>query len=132
MSDSEFKVDFVGIGAQKCVTSWISALLHEHPDICHSRRAQTSFLNSPNRKLRRGIKSYEKGKEIPFTNDGAETNFFDVWVKYKKGLEYYKNTYYSHCKSGQIKGEFTPGYIDSPTAAERIKKHNPNVKLIVC
>lgn len=131
MNNGSFKVDFVGIGAPKCGTTWISAMLHEHPDICHSRRSEVSFFDSPTRRDREGLSSYKTGGKFPFIDDGAEVNFFDAPHLYKKGLEFYK-TFFSHCKPDQIKGEFTPGYIDSPVAAERIKKHNPNVKLIVC
>lgn len=46
-----------------------------------------------------------------------------------------KNIYqqcFRSAKPGQIKGEFTPGNMISPAAAERIHRHAPNAKLIAC
>ena len=39
-----FKIDFVGIGAPKCATTWIYECLKEHPEICMSKPKETNFF----------------------------------------------------------------------------------------
>ena len=39
------KVDFVGIGAQKCATSWIYNALKEHPDVYVSDPKELDFFS---------------------------------------------------------------------------------------
>ena len=94
------KIDFIGIGAQRCGTTWISQCLKEHPQICFFSTKEGSFFNKENGDIHR----------------------------YKAG--------FSHCKSYQIKGEYSPQYIhpeDDPQheAPKRIKSMFPFVKLIV-
>jgi len=91
------KVNFIGAGASRCGTTWLSRCLAEHPDICFSRKKETHFFHDDN--------------------------------NYKLGMERYAK-FYSDCKEGKIKGEFTPGYFAVPDTAERIHKHFPNAKLI--
>lgn len=57
-----------------------------------------------------------------------ETKFF--LYKDKKIKEYKR--YFSHCDPILLKGEFTPSYLYSETAAKRIKKNFPDAKLLVC
>ncbi|MCD6550433.1 sulfotransferase [bacterium] len=91
---SIFKIDFIGIGAPRCATTWIYYCLKEHPQICMSEPKETYFF------LRKdiGIKPY--------------------------------SSYFKHCKGEKIKGEFTPMYVYHPEVIEKIKAHNPEVKLI--
>lgn len=39
-----FKITFIGIGAPKCATTWISECLREHPDVYMSIRKETHFF----------------------------------------------------------------------------------------
>ena len=39
-----FKIDFVGIGAAKCATTWIYECLKEHPEICMSRPKEANLF----------------------------------------------------------------------------------------
>lgn len=57
--DKHFKVDFIGIGAPKSGTTWISQCLDEHPDVCHSHRFETVFFENMNF-YRKGLTYYEK------------------------------------------------------------------------
>lgn len=41
------RVDFIGIGAPRCGTTWISRCLAEHPDICFSNPKETHFFDLP-------------------------------------------------------------------------------------
>jgi len=56
---NNFKVDFIGIGASRSGTTWVSKCLAEHPEICFSKKKETHFFG--NRKYyKRGIKYYKK------------------------------------------------------------------------
>lgn len=67
------------------------------------------------------------GKEVPFFND-------DYY--YKKGLDWYIESNFTHATSKQQLGTITPQYMFSPDGfptqqtVDRIKHHLPNVKLI--
>jgi len=65
-----------------------------------------------------------------------DTNFFDL--HYSKGLEWYVRQFpllseYSEQTrpSGNITGEASPHYMFHPLVAERVKRHYPQMKLIV-
>lgn len=88
-------VDFIGIGAARCGTTWISQCLREHPEIC---------LSSP-----------------------KETHYFDRYAS--SGIAY--ESFFSHCKIGQLRGEFTPSYYLDESIAKEIRRINPDVKIIV-
>jgi len=113
MGQNDLKIDFIGIGAPKAGTSWISQCLREHPDICMPY-----------------VEMYDNYKKDYNYNKGyKETHFFSL--QYEKGLSYYKNLF-ENCRCGQKIGEFTPDYLNSQKAAKRIKYHFPDVKLIAC
>lgn len=59
------------------------------------------------------------------------TKFFIQDPIYQKGINYYKQQYPKNTKT-TIKGEYDSGCLHQAKAAERIKKHFPNAKLIVC
>ena len=93
-----FKVDFIGIGAMKAVTTWIAKCLAQHPQICFSHLKEPDYFCG----------------------------------QYGRGLKYYQACF-KHCKRGQIKGEFSVCCLHSSyvnQAVERIKAHNPTIKLI--
>ncbi|MEO5905917.1 MAG: sulfotransferase domain-containing protein, partial [Saprospiraceae bacterium] len=106
MSDS-FKIDFVGIGASKAGTTWLGHMLDAHPQICISEPREVEFFN-----------------DILQFREKASPN-------YGKGLNWYRR-FFSHCKTGQLKGEMTPRYGMDPIAASRIKEHNPDIKIFLC
>jgi len=41
-------------------------------------------------------------------------------------------SHFTHCASKKIKGEYSPEYLYSEIAAQRIKKYFPNAKLLIC
>src|SRR5690348_14667920 len=57
-----------------------------------------------------------------------EINFFTR--HYEKGLEFYEQ-YFSKANGAKAIGEATPAYSFMPFAADRIKKHYPDIKLIL-
>lgn len=90
-------VDFIGIGAPRCGSTWIYQSLAVHPEICMS--------------------------------DPKETNFFmgtDI-----ESLERYEWNF-RQCADEPLRGEFSPRYLYSETAAENIKRCLPEAKLLVC
>lgn len=58
-----------------------------------------------------------------------EVHFFGT-PKYKFGFGWYKKHFSS--QADQITGEFSVGYYASKAAAQQIKKHFPDIKIVVC
>lgn len=65
-----------------------------------------------------------------FMSQVKQTKFFSVF--YERGSEYYIKTHFSEVKDEKMIGEATPTYFLLPFVAERIKKYNPNMKIIFC
>ena len=63
-----------------------------------------------------------------FPKDVKETMFFDQY--YEKGLDWYVS-YFTHYKSGQLRGEIGPTYFDAPSVPALIHNLNPACKIIV-
>ncbi|MFB6182324.1 MAG: sulfotransferase domain-containing protein [Candidatus Magasanikbacteria bacterium] len=107
-TEKKFKVDFIGIGAQKCATTWMYECLKEHPQICMSKPKEVNFFN----------------QKYAFSEETE-----DNWVK---GMDWYKK-HFRHCSSEEnIRGEFSVNYLYDSKAPKRIKEKFPNIKLIVC
>ena len=108
MSEQGFSVDFIGIGAHRCGTTWIYRCLEEHPDICVSSAKEVEFFNTTQMFWRPDLQGTSN---------------------YPKGLEWYKS-HFHHCSKEKIKGEFSPIYLYDPDVPERIFSHYPHVKLL--
>jgi len=96
------KVDFIGIGAQKAATTWLSICLAEHPSICVAAWKETNFF----------------------------TRRFGDGVGRNKGPSFYRNQF-AHCTRESIWGEFSVDYLANPLAPQRIADTYPDVKFIV-
>lgn len=107
-SVSGFRVDFLGIGAEKAASDWIAACLREHPEV-----------------------SFAKYKEVAFFSDVDQHLLKVPMRQYERGLGWYAKQF-PPCAPGQVRGEYTPTYMYSQVVAQRIHRHFPNVKLIVC
>lgn len=106
MKTRPFGLRFLGIGAEKAGTTWIADCLREHPEVC-----------------------LPETKEIFFFND-VDPHFLAIRnYRYERGLSWYKRQF-NGCKD-KIAGEISPTYLYSKTAAIRIKKDFPDIKLIV-
>ena len=104
----EFKVDFIGIGASKAGSTWLGHMLESHPQLCMSIPKEVHFFND--------ILTYRN----------------TLWEKnYEKGFKWYRK-FFNHCSNTQLKGEITPRYSHDPIAAQRIKEHNKDVKILYC
>lgn len=62
------------------------------------------------------------------TNSGKEPHFFDKF--YQKGFKYYQS-FFNRRSKNKIVGEITPSYLYNKKTPFLIKKHFPNIKLIV-
>ena len=96
------KINYIIIGAAKCGTSALVHILHSHPEIY----------------------CFKDGK----TN---ETHYFDK--KYRRNnIEYYENLFNVDDKNIKMIGESTPAYSNNLSSIDRIKKYNPDCKIILC
>jgi Sulfotransferase domain len=95
-----FRVGFLIAGVQKAGTSSLYRLLHQHPNI--------------------GLSS---AKEVKFFDN-------DIIVDWSKPTYNWYHSYFPRKPGKTILGEATPNYIYWPSALERIKVYNPDVKLI--
>jgi len=87
-------------GAARSGTTYVYDLMDGHPDV---------FMARPK---------------------APEPKFFRVDEEYEKGLTYYSDRYFSSAAGFSVVGEKSTSYIESPVAAERIRRCLPGVKLI--
>jgi hypothetical protein len=103
-----FKLDFIGIGANKAGTSWLNQMLDVHPQICMSEPKEAHFFHD--------ISTFSRPAHIG---------------NFKKGPDWYKR-FFKHCKDDLLKGEITPKYLIDPVVPGRIKSMFPECKIILC
>jgi hypothetical protein len=110
MMPNESRIDFIGIGAPKCGTTWLSAQLEAHPQIGFA----------PDKEV------YYFADTIARRITGQELRCFD------RGVSWYHEQF--PAVDGEIKsrGEFCPSYLYSEEAATRIAAYRPDIKLLVC
>jgi sulfotransferase family protein len=92
--------EFIIGGAPRSGTTWLYSLLERHPD------------------------GYVAKPVTP------EPKFFLVDSLYERGLEFYSKTWFAAAPSGRVTGEKSTNYLESATAAERIARDLPSVKLV--
>lgn len=73
------KIDFIGLGAQKCGTSWLYACLYEHPDICAPQK-EIHFFSRP--RYEKGLKWYES--QFSRCEEGKKIGEFSTSYLYSK------------------------------------------------
>lgn len=105
------KIDFIGIGAPRCGTSWIANVLRSHSDICISEPKEVRYFNR---------------YEMPVGRLKGNLN-----KNYDQDISWYLKRF-SHAKDGQLCGEISPVYLSDEAAPAAIKEKYPDVKLIVC
>ena len=103
------KIDFIGIGAPKCGTTWIAKCLEEHPEVGMAAEKELYFFSDS------VLRSY--------TNAGF--NYF------QQGETWYHQKFPWGKPGATIFGEYCPSYMYATAACKRIKNYNPQVKLIV-
>jgi hypothetical protein len=105
---ARFKLDFLGIGAEKAASLWIANCLREHPDVCFARNKELFFFNEYDPHL------------LKVRN-----------LKYQRGITWYVRQF-PNCAPDKLRGEYSPTYLYGKKTARRIKKYFPDVKFIVC
>ena len=112
MSDVTFpvapaRVTVFGIGAGKAGSSWLAAMLMQHPRVFIPPQKELHFFN----------------REAPEWETLINPN-------YGKSLSWYHH-FYSDAATDQLLGDMTPAYLLSSTAAADIAAYAPEAKLIV-
>jgi hypothetical protein len=110
------QVDFIGIGAPKCGTTWLFYALGLHPDICLSEPKEPRYFSRDDFEIFCDINN----DELP-----------SVDHKHAEDLSRYAR-HYKHCLPHSIKGEFSTDYMYHEEAPRRIYRNFPNIKLLVC
>jgi Sulfotransferase family len=90
------KPTFVGIGAQKCASSWIHKVLDDHPEV--------------------------------FVSDPKELDFFTHY--FNRGYRWYER-YFDGVTGAKAIGEVSPSYFCDPSAPDRVKQYNPDIKIVL-
>ena len=103
----QFNLDYVGIGAQKAGTTWLSIILRAHPETCVSIPKEVNFFNTQGSFYETAL-----GKDYPN---------FDKYARH-----------FSHGNKSQLMGEVSPNYLYDLGTAKRLYTHFPNVKILVC
>ena len=106
MASENFAVDFIGIGAGKAGTTWVSECLTEHPQICLSRPKELNFFC-------------------------RKTIWKDSVSNHDRGRSWFESKF-QHWQNGQLRGEFSPTYMIDPDSPALIHHHNAQAKLIIC
>jgi hypothetical protein len=110
------KIDFIGIGAPRSGSTWLSQCLYEHPEIIF-----------PN--LKSDQKLHPLDKEQNFFSQALFRRSYSQKNRYSKGINWYLNRF-DWTDPNKIRGEFSVGYFADQKAPKRIKKHFPNIKLL--
>jgi hypothetical protein len=92
--------DFIIGGAPRAGTTWLYQLLDRHPDV---------YMAKPLK---------------------PEPKFFLRDDLYAKGLSHYSQTWFAGAESGRAAGEKSTDYLESASAAARIARDLPQVKLV--
>jgi hypothetical protein len=103
-------IDFIGIGAPKCGTTWLSAQLEAHPQI-----------------------GFAPDKEVYYFADTIARRIADQELHcFDRGVAWYHKQFPALAGAIKCRGEFSPSYLYSEEAATRIAAYRPDIKLLVC
>lgn len=105
------RIDFIGIGAMKCGTTWVSRCLEEHPEVLFSSQKSLKELHY-------------------FASNSSPTKIIHGASNYHRGMRWYLNQFPPE-QSNKIIGEYCNSYFTDIFAPNRISKNFPNVKLIL-
>jgi hypothetical protein len=103
-------IDFIGIGAPKCGTTWLSAQLEAHPQI-----------------------GFAPDKEVYYFADTILRRMANQQLRcFERGVAWYHEQFPAIGGAITCRGEFCPAYLYSEEAAARIAAYRPDIKLLVC
>jgi len=115
-NNKQRKIDFLGIGAPRCGSTWIAECLFEHPEIIFPNKSSGETL-------------HHLDKEMNFFSEALFRRSYSQKERYKKGINWYLNQF-DWSNPSQKRGEYSVGYFADKKAAARIEKHFPDVKII--
>lgn len=97
-------IDFVGIGASRCGTTWVHAMLKKHPDI-------------------------HMGPETKESRFWYDRTLFCLGrdLRYQKGVDWYLN--HIKARSDRKNGDISVHMLWDPVSSARLKKHFPDARL---
>ncbi|MFT4840290.1 MAG: hypothetical protein ACI8UD_000566 [Planctomycetota bacterium] len=103
-------LDFVGIGAAKSGTTWISQCLGEHSDICVPRLKELDYF-------------CEFSQSVPMQGQLGRSRYHlgNTWLQRQ----------FEDATPQQICGEYSPRYLVDSESPRLLFEHNPQIKLIV-
>ena len=102
------RIDFVGIGAPKTGTTWLSECLAEHPRV-----------------------GFAPDKEVYFFADSEARTYADAGFNYyERGTDWYHQQMPDK-PDAEVFGEFSVSYMYDPRACERIYQYHPKIKILV-
>ena len=104
------RIDFIGIGAPKCGTTWLSAQLEAHPQI-----------------------GFAPDKEVYYFADTILRRLASQELRcFERGVGWYHEQFPPAAGAVSCRGEFCPAYLYSEDAATRIAAYRPDIKLLLC
>ena len=103
-------VDFIGIGAARGGTTWLTHCLRAHPQLCLSEPKEVRYFNR---------------RTLPDEPLHGALN-----PNHAKPLDWYL-THFHHSQPGQLNGECSPVYLYDEEAPRAIRRTFPSAKLIV-
>ncbi|MDQ3198136.1 MAG: sulfotransferase domain-containing protein [Verrucomicrobiota bacterium] len=104
------KIDFIGIGAPKCGTTWLSAQLEAHPQI-----------------------GFAPDKEVYYFADTIMRRLAHSELNcFARGEAWYHGQFPPPGGGIISRGEFCPSYLYLDEAADRIKAYRLDIKLLLC
>jgi sulfotransferase family protein len=104
------QIDFIGIGAPKCGTTWLSAQLEAHPQI-----------------------GFAPDKEVYYFADTILRRMAGQELRcFERGVAWYHEQFPPAVGAITCRGEFCPAYLYSEEAAARIAAYRPDIKLLLC
>lgn len=104
------QIDFIGIGAPKCGTTWLSAQLEAHPQIGFAPHKEVYYF----------------ADTIARRIAGQEMHCFE------RGVDWYHKQFPQVGGAIKCRGEFCPAYLYSEEAATRIADYRADIKLLLC
>jgi hypothetical protein len=104
--DTTGRIDFIGIGAAKCGTTWLAAMLMQHPDIFIPSHKEIHYFN-------------RYSHEEPGLLNPNFTRPPDWYLKHFRGAS-----------PGQVIGEISPEYFWNENCPAAIRDFAPDVKIL--
>ncbi|MEW6028207.1 MAG: sulfotransferase family protein [Chloroflexota bacterium] len=107
MQATTYKLDFLCVGAEKSGTTWLDAMLQQHPQVCLPRQKELHYFNQYNAEF----------PDLPNRN----------WTR---PLSWYFS-FFPPCDPSQKRGEICPSYLWDEAAPLRIHELSPNAHILI-